>query len=138
MTKYYVTEAGAYIGGYDGVEPPIGAIEVPVAPEDARQVWDFSAQAWGPIPPLTDYTLPADLPWTRMVSDEEGELVQDAVDALPAKTRNMINKATSFTTGTDAFSKFKAAIVSVLGQARADAIMGPPLLSELSSAEESI
>ena len=135
MTKYYVYANGNYYGAFDGTEPEVSVIEVPTAPEDARQVWNFETEEWGPIPPLTDYTLAADIPWTRMLDDTEGELVQDAVDSLPAKTRNMINKATSFTTGTDAFNKFKAAIVSVLGQERADAIMGPPLASELSTIE---
>ncbi|MFK0330717.1 hypothetical protein ACIQUB_06295 [Rhizobium sp. NPDC090275] len=79
-------------------------------------------------PPVipTEYTLPADLPWDRM-TESEAELIQDGVDAAPAKTRNMINKATSFTTGTDAFTKFKAIITAIVGAERADAIMGYPL-----------
>ncbi len=47
-TKYYVDDAGNYIGGFDGVEPPAGAIEVPFPPEDARQKWDGAA--WLPLP----------------------------------------------------------------------------------------
>lgn len=47
-TQYFVDGEGNYIGGFDGVEPPDGSIEVPSAPEDARQVW--SNGAWGPIP----------------------------------------------------------------------------------------
>lgn len=46
----YVNDQGQYLGQYIGTEPPAGAVEVPTAPEDARQVWDFSAQAWGPVP----------------------------------------------------------------------------------------
>lgn len=49
MTRYFVDEVGAYIGGFDGVEPPVGSIEVPQAPEDARQVYDFDAPSWLPI-----------------------------------------------------------------------------------------
>lgn len=48
MTKYFVDSNGTYIGGFDGAEPPNGSIEVPSAPEDARQVWNNGA--WGPIP----------------------------------------------------------------------------------------
>lgn len=47
LMKYYVDAAGSYLGGWDA-SPPAGAIEVPTAPEDARQVWD--GQAWSPLP----------------------------------------------------------------------------------------
>jgi len=40
MTQYFVNEQGRYIGGFDGAEPPEGAIEVPHPPADARMVWD--------------------------------------------------------------------------------------------------
>lgn len=32
MTKFYVDERGFYLGGFDGVEPPEGAMEVPEPP----------------------------------------------------------------------------------------------------------
>lgn len=133
-TKYYVSANGIYIGGYAGVEPPDAAIEVPTAPDDARQVWDFDTSSWGEIPPLTDYSLAADVPWLRM-TDEEAELVSDAIDSSPVRTRQIINKATVFTTGTDAFIKFKAIISDALSSARASEIMGPPLPSEQSAVE---
>lgn len=38
--KYYVSDKGVYLGGWDE-NPPEGAIEVPSAPYDARQVWQF-------------------------------------------------------------------------------------------------
>lgn len=38
--KYYVDINGGYIGGFDGAEPPIGSIEVPIAPENALDIWD--------------------------------------------------------------------------------------------------
>ena len=44
-TKFYVTTAGAYIGGFgDGAEPPSGAIEVAIPPDHADQVW--SGTVW--------------------------------------------------------------------------------------------
>jgi len=49
MTKYFVDANGAYIGGFDGAEPPEGAIEVPIAPDDARQKWD--GNGWSDVPP---------------------------------------------------------------------------------------
>lgn len=43
-TKHYVTSAGVYIGGFgDGAEPPAGAIEIPIPPDHASQVWDRGA-----------------------------------------------------------------------------------------------
>lgn len=47
-TKYFVGDAGCYLGAFDGAEPPVGSIEVPSAPSDARQPWTGSA--WGSIP----------------------------------------------------------------------------------------
>ena len=40
MTKYYVNPGGNYLGGFDGVNPPSNAIEVPFAPDHALDVWD--------------------------------------------------------------------------------------------------
>ncbi|HEX5362333.1 MAG TPA: hypothetical protein VFW49_14800 [Fluviicoccus sp.] len=48
VTKYFVDVSGAYIGGFAGAEPPAGAIEVPTAPQDARQVWQ--GNEWSPVP----------------------------------------------------------------------------------------
>lgn len=83
-------------------------------------------------PPPPPYTIGADVPWERMTEDE-AELVQDGIDASPVKTRNMINKATSFTQGTDAFNKFKAIITAALDADRAETIMGPLLSGEMAT-----
>ncbi len=48
MTKYFVDDNGAYLGGFDGAEPPKGSIEVPEAPDDARQTWN--GKAWSAPP----------------------------------------------------------------------------------------
>ncbi|WFP61479.1 hypothetical protein [Mesorhizobium sp. WSM4904] len=68
MTKYFVDGNGTYLGGLDGAwvaqgpdeegnerlpvrqspEPPESAIEVPEAPEDARQVWENGAWTAAP------------------------------------------------------------------------------------------
>ena len=52
MTKYFVDQAGNYIGAFDGAEPPAGSVEVPSAPSDARQPWTGSG--WGAIPVSVD------------------------------------------------------------------------------------
>ena len=49
MTKFFVYPNGAYIGAFDGAEPPDGAVEVPTAPEDGRQTWD--GEKWGAVQP---------------------------------------------------------------------------------------
>lgn len=38
--KYYRDAEGNYIGAFDGVDPPEGAIEVPVAPQVATARWN--------------------------------------------------------------------------------------------------
>ncbi|MCT4654225.1 MAG: hypothetical protein N4A65_00285 [Cohaesibacter sp.] len=37
--KHFVDVDGAYIGQFDGVEPPEGSVEVPSGPDDGRQKW---------------------------------------------------------------------------------------------------
>jgi hypothetical protein len=39
MVKYYVDNLGNFVGGFDGNNPPNGAIEVLDAPVDARSKW---------------------------------------------------------------------------------------------------
>lgn len=44
MTKFYVDAAGNYLGGFDGAEPPSGAIEIPSAPAHGLDKW--AAGTW--------------------------------------------------------------------------------------------
>lgn len=74
------------------------------------------------IPDPTEWTIPADVPWGRM-TEQEAEDVDAGIQASPIKTRNMINKATSFTTGTDAFTQFFAIIEATTSATRAHEIM---------------
>ena len=48
--KYYVDAGGNYIGGFQDVVPPDGAIEVSHAPGHAFQKWDGAK--WLPLPPM--------------------------------------------------------------------------------------
>lgn len=52
MTRAYVSPAGSYLMSFDGDVPPPApdAIEVPSAPHDARQVWDFGGGKWSDAP----------------------------------------------------------------------------------------
>lgn len=49
MTKYYVSQNGGYLGGFDGAIPPDGSIEVLNPPVDARMLWNGSAWIDNPI-----------------------------------------------------------------------------------------
>ena len=40
ITKYYVDDLGNYLGGFQGAPPPKDAIEVPFAPDHAKDEWD--------------------------------------------------------------------------------------------------
>jgi hypothetical protein len=39
MTKFYVDAQGRYVGGFDGAEPPVGAIEVAEPPQRGTDIW---------------------------------------------------------------------------------------------------
>lgn len=47
--KFYVDVEGNYIGSFDGVNPPVDAIEVPAWPDHAAQKWDFDNQIFLPL-----------------------------------------------------------------------------------------
>lgn len=53
--KYFVDGSGVYLGAWDeaalssNAAPLAGAIEILVAPQDARQVWQFPG--WSEVPP---------------------------------------------------------------------------------------
>lgn len=51
MTQYYIDQQGHYLGGFDGAEPPAGAIEVPIAPERASDIWERGAWSAKPVVP---------------------------------------------------------------------------------------
>lgn len=44
-TKYFVDSKGNYLGAFTGSEPKEATIEVPEAPDDARQKWN--GKSWG-------------------------------------------------------------------------------------------
>lgn len=50
-TLYAVNSlTGEFVGTFIGAELPIGCVSVPSAPDDARQIWNFDTQEWGPVP----------------------------------------------------------------------------------------
>lgn len=51
VAKFFVDAKGAFLGIYIGSEPPADAIEVPRAPLDGRQLWDFAGETWHSLQP---------------------------------------------------------------------------------------
>ncbi|MER9178931.1 hypothetical protein [Mesorhizobium sp. M0767] len=104
MTKYFVDASGKYLGGWDGSEPPLGAIEVPSAPENVSQLW--AGNAWAQpteedlralLTPLTPRQLCMMLPvlgLSEAAIATQIEAIPDATDRLRADIE--WRKATSF------------------------------------------
>jgi hypothetical protein len=98
MTKYFIDLAGNYIGAFDGAEPPIGAVEVPVAPDDARQPW--LGDRWGEVQKTAEqlqaevndearaYLLSTD--WYVIRSQETGEAIPAEILAERQAARDRV------------------------------------------------
>jgi hypothetical protein len=55
MTLYFVDSSGNYLGGFDGAQPPEGAIEVPNPPNHGLDIWANGAWvSYVPTPSLLD------------------------------------------------------------------------------------
>ena len=77
----YVDDNGKYLGSWqEPLSPPAGAIAVPTAPADARQVWDGTAWSAAPVDPapLTVEALAAAL-------EKKGHLTKGDIDAERGK-----------------------------------------------------
>ncbi len=46
MTKYFIDEAGSYIGGFDGTDPPPGSIEIAAPPPHGWMVRNMESGVW--------------------------------------------------------------------------------------------
>lgn len=94
MSKFYVDNSGIYLGGFEGntFKVPVGAIEVPSAPRDARAWWDGTK--WNE-PVLTveekevnlGVTLEAKVEalWSKVAKDDSTELDELKVKEEDAK-----------------------------------------------------
>lgn len=90
MTQFFVDAQGAYLGGFDGAEPPDGAIEVLGAPAHGDDRWIDGA--WASTTP----TVPA---YTAAI--------QSMLDAF-AQERHYDNILSACTYATSTVSKFRA------------------------------
>lgn len=79
--KYFVDNAGNYIGGFEGAVPADGSIEVLVPPEDGRQVWSFGNEAWGEAPLSIPMEI-SDRQFFQQMAHDGRIAEQEALDAV--------------------------------------------------------
>jgi len=92
MTKHFIDNQGNYIGGFDGADPPKGAVEIPSPPPDhASQIWDGVAWSAHTPPPDPDAELDmalaevkAGLANVSTVADV-AQVLSDMLDAMRGK-----------------------------------------------------
>lgn len=86
MSNFYVDNQGKYIGGFDGVEPPIGGLEVPHPPAHASHTWD--GNSWIEQPLNID----------DIINIIKGEAFRRIVRIVPEwKQRNLLARASELT-----------------------------------------
>lgn len=76
MAKNFIGPSGKYLGGFDGALPPTGSIEVPFAPDDARQKWNGSS--WDSVVFTDEEKAAAELKWV----EEQKEVVRNEIEVL--------------------------------------------------------
>lgn len=79
--NHYVDNSGAYLGAWDQGGPESG-INVPVAPLDARQVWDFDTEVWGDIPVAIPTIVTMRQARAALIMAGLHETVYDAINAI--------------------------------------------------------
>lgn len=99
--QFYVDDTGKFLGGFDGAEPPAGAIEVPTIPPHGNDTWDFDNQSWistGPTPAEQILTLEAQQTPRRirdalLGNQESIDFLQDIEDQIAAlRDREMLEQ----------------------------------------------
>lgn len=82
MIQYFVDGQGNYIGGFEGVHPPYGAIEVPSAPVNARDVWSNGAWVAYIPAPFVPQSVSRRQAKQALLLDGKLDSVQLAIDAI--------------------------------------------------------
>jgi len=81
MTKFYADADGVYLGGFDGAEPPVGAIEVPSAPAHAAAIW--SGLNWVEPAPAVPRSVPMLNARLTLIGAGKMAAVRAYLDAIP-------------------------------------------------------
>jgi hypothetical protein len=80
--RYFVDEHGVFLGGFSGIDLE-NAIQVPSAPLDARQIWDFSTGTFGAIPlPRLMPVVPVDFKLGMLTLNITPDQIDAAIDAM--------------------------------------------------------
>lgn len=84
MTNFYIDAQGRYLGGFDGAEPPDGAIEVARPPEHGADIWNNGS--WAIVPVVPEQVT---MRQARLALLGAGLLanVDTAIDSLPSPTK---------------------------------------------------
>lgn len=86
MTKYYADTDGNFLGGFDGAEPPEGAIETPTPPVHGSDI--FSGVVWIQTPERKKEVFNE----TRRIEyEKEGITIDDMIVALWEGDQDTIN-----------------------------------------------
>lgn len=75
MTRFFVDADGNYLGGFDGAEPPAGAIEVPSPPPHGLDTWNGSAWVPHTPEPTVDELLDADIANANSIAELKAALL---------------------------------------------------------------
>lgn len=108
MTKYYVDEDGAYLGGYDGAEPPEGAIEVPAAPAHAADIW--LGEAWQTVTPVPQRITRRQAMQALFINGLI-DLVPDLLAAIPDPTVRRMSQIEWY--DSNEFERYRPALLSL-------------------------
>lgn len=120
--KFYVDSNGVWLGSFSG-SAPNGGIEVPVAPERADQIWNFSSQTFGASAPQP-YQIAKTLPWLRMTEDEAEQMYAQMQLTSP-RLRGIYDAAQYLSSGDDLWQTLHDIIAATLSTSRADELLAP-------------
>lgn len=124
MTQYFVDEQGRYLGGFDGAEPPAGAIEVPYAPLDARMTWDgeqFSSPELPPPVPAVPQQVAMWQARTILIEDDLLDDVNSALAAIPdEKARKLAQAKFEYSSTVRRDDPLVTQVIPKLGKTEAD------------------
>lgn len=112
-TKYFVTSTGAYIGAFDGAEPPAGAVEVPTAPASAFDLWD--GEKWLSAPPEVPQVVTMRQARLALLAVGKLAAVTAAINALPSPQKDAAQIEWEYSQEVQRHNGFVAQLGPVLG-----------------------
>lgn len=127
LPRFFVNADGKYLGSFDGLNEEVPAdmaagIEVPTAPQDARQIWENGA--WLPYTPtLVTVLYPVNL-WERM-SKMEADAVGAVMEQQDFRTRKIFESASSYRSDHELWPLLQQIATQLFGAERAAQILAP-------------